>query len=181
MNPNLLGPLLLWTLAAQGQAEIDLARLTVPESRLATACTLTRPSVAPQIGLSTNAGFWLVNFQNPWHGVDVLMIATIRETIEGSSPQPDGPPLSAGEIKRFRARLAEDVEDAYAGFYDSSDGAPVAQVYALRFKTIDALRGSSGRRADIRITRGRTLVAAFGRPGDCLDAIGAYLKEIALP
>src|SRR5947207_12255910 len=77
---------------------------------------------------------------NPWIGTDRPLVATIRERVDAPPPVTDGPPLSAPEATRFRLRLADGVEEAYAAVY-KQDGPPAIVVYGLRFANATSNEG----------------------------------------
>jgi hypothetical protein len=163
--------------AALGQDEIDLGSLTVPQGRLVPGCEL---SPSPTVALGGNrvlGGLWGDLPHNPWMGAEPSVVVEMRERVATSPLIPDGPPLSRRELARFRAQLAEDVEEAYGAVYTEA-GTHLITVNAVRFKDAPVPPGRmpiSG--GSVRLARGRTVVVAFGQ-GGCFDAIAAYLAEI---
>jgi hypothetical protein len=108
---------------AHGQGGFPLADLTVPADRLPTGCGLS-PSPSMRTGDNTmRAGSWagLPISSNPWIGTDRAIVASIVERAVDPPRIPDGPPPTPRESARFRLRLADDVEEAYAAVY-TDDG-----------------------------------------------------------
>ena len=162
--------LMLSTAATRGQDEVDLANLTVPQERLAPGCEL---SPSPTVPLGGRVP------KNPWTGAERSIVADVREHVAASPRLPDGPPLSRSELARFRAQLAEDVDQAYAAVYTA--GTHLITVSGVRFKAVpvpDPPRGMSPSAGSVRLVRGRTVIAVFGEGGRCFDAIAAYLTEV---
>ena len=165
--------------AALGQAEIDLASLTVPQGRLVPSCELSPSPTVALGGDRVRGGLWGGLPRNPWMGAEPSVVAEMRERVATSPPVPDGPPLSRAELARFRAQLAEDVEGAYGAVYTET-GTHLITVNAVRFKDAPVPNGP-GRMSipggSVRLARGRTVVVVFGQ-GGCFDAIAAYLTEV---
>jgi hypothetical protein len=120
--------------------------------------------------------------ENPWIGADRPVVASIRERVDAPPPVPDGPPQTPGEAARFRLRLVEDIEEAYAAVY--GQGAPDrVVVYGLRFSSAtssDEFLRNRRFRENPRVTRvavGRILAVVHGDGGPCAQAIGTYLKS----
>ena len=166
--------------AARGndQSAFPLADLTVPAERLPTGCGL---SPSPRI---QTAGLWagLPITSNPWIGTDRAIVASIHESVIDPPPVPDGPPPTKNELARFRLRLADGVEDAYAAVY--TDGGPtLITVSALRYADATQLppsRSSSNvSRGRFRSTFGRTVLAVSGDDGPCRRVVEAHVKEVA--
>jgi len=165
--------------AALGHAEIDLARLTVPQERLVSSCEL---SPSPTVALGGNrvlSGLWGRLPRNPWMGDELSVVAEMRERVATSPPLPDGPLLSRAELARFRAQLAADVEGAYGAVYTET-GTHLITVNAVRFREAPVPNGprrTSISGGSVRLASGRTVVVVFGQ-GGCFDAIAAYLTEV---
>jgi len=175
--------LVLGTPGAQGQNEIDLATLTVPQSRLVPGCAL---SASPTVSLGGNqirGGLWAGLPRNPWTGVERSIVADIRESVAASPLLSDGPPLSRADLTRFRVQLAEDVEEAYAAIYTDA-GTHLVTVHGVRFNSAPVpnppQRGNSMSGGSVRMARGRTVVAVFGEGGQCFNAVAAYVREITV-
>lgn len=95
---------------------VTLHDLTVPTDRLPTGCALSPAASLPLDGKRVRTGLWagLPIAMNPWTGTDRPLIASIRERMDGPTLTPDGPPPTARELSRYRSRLADGVEEAYA-------------------------------------------------------------------
>lgn len=120
---------------------------------------------------------------NPWTGTDRAIVAAIQERVIDPPPIPDGPPTTKSELARFRLRLADGVEAAYAAIY--TDGSPhLITVYAVRYADASQLpsqrRSGRGRPANLRLTSDRTVLVVSGEDGACLKAVGARVKELAV-
>lgn len=109
-----------------------LQQLTVPARQLPPDCVLSAAPAVARDGDTVRGGLWAVLpiTSNPWIGSDPRVVAAIRERIEPPPAVADGPPLSSAERARFRLRLAEGVEAAYAAVYvDARDRSVV--VYGM--------------------------------------------------
>ena len=162
---------------------LALADLTVPPGRLPSGCALS-PSPTIRIGNNqTRTGLWtgLPIASNPWTGTDRAIVVAILERVIDPPPLPDGPPLARAELARFRSRLADDVEEAYAAIYADGDR-DLVTVTAVRYT--DASQVPSRRNAvranpgSIRLTADRTVLVVSGQDGPCLQAIGAHVREL---
>ena len=160
-----------------GQDEIDLARLTAPPGRLTPGCVL---SPAPTVAIGNNqvrGGLWGGLPRNPWTGTERAIVADIAEHVFGSPPLPDGPPLSAAELTRFRLRFADDIVEAYGAVYTDDTGMHLVTVNAVRLKTTPANRPRGNPGARLQLVHGRTVAALFGESDGCFDALAKYLRE----
>jgi hypothetical protein len=162
---------------------LALADLTVPPDRLPSGCALsTAPTV--RIGNQVRSGLWagLPISTNPWIGADRATVAAIVERVIDPPPVPDGPPLTKGELARFRSRLADDVEAAYAAIYADGDSTLVT-VHAVRYTDASLVpsRRSSyrARPGGLRLTVDRTVLAVSGTNGACSQAVITHVRELA--
>lgn len=171
-------------LAQSPRRLIALRDLTVPAERLPRGCA---PSPAPSVRVDSNqvrTGLWagLPIPTNPWAGVDKAIIAQIRERIEGPSRVPDGPPLSASDLARFRLHLADDVDEGYVAVYTQT-GPTLVIVYASTLTAADraTIRDdlSPTNPRLLRIVVGPFLAAVSGDGGECFQAVGTYVKSLA--
>ena len=164
--------------AMRGQARLALEALTVPPNRLPEGCAMP-PS--DYIQLSANrvqGGLWagLPITSNPWIGADRKIVAAVRDRVAAPSRLPDGPPLSGGELRRFRLQLAADVAEAYAGvYYDEANGSG-SVVYAARFTRTPVPESTRGSRDALRIVHNDTVVVVSGS-GPCFEAVAGYVKD----
>jgi hypothetical protein len=162
-----------------------MQELTVPKARLPAGCAL---SPAPSVHLDGNTirgGLWagLPIATNPWAGSDASLMASLREHLDPPL-LPDGPPLSRGESARYRLRLADDIEEAYAAIYLQSESSPLVVVYGLRFASAEMAlefwghaRASRNPRA-VGIAIGPIVAVIEGDGGQCFQAVGAYVKSL---
>lgn len=172
------------TVRADAQGAFPLADLTVPAERLPTGCALS-PSPSMRTGDNTmRAGLWagLPISSNPWTGIDRAIVASIVERVIDPPRMPDGPPPTPREVARFRLRLADDVEEAYAAVY--TDGGPsLITVNAIRYADATQLPPSrSSNRVSpsgFRVAFGRTVLTVSGSDGPCLQAVEAHVKDVA--
>ena len=89
------------------------------------------------------------------------------------------------EAARFRLRLADGVEEAYAAIYQQSESDLLVVVYGLRFPgTEDAAIFWNNDRA-VRnpgadgVAIGPIVAVVSGERRECFQAIGAYLRSLA--
>lgn len=89
----------------------------------------------PKAGDRVRVGLWsgLPIPTNPYLGADLVVATEVRERTLRPQRLPDGPPLSRGDLQRFRARAAEDVAESYVGAYVDS-AFQVITVYGLRLR-----------------------------------------------
>ena len=160
------------------QAAASLEQLTVPQEQLAAAGCRLSPSQS--IRTSDNrvrSGLWtgLPITTNPWIGTEPAVAATIRERLGDSPSPPDGPPQSPSELARFRLRLAEDVEQAYAAIY-LDEAFNLVVVHALTWKAParHEMRWRSGAGSGLRFSFGNTIVAMSGE-GSCWEPVSEHL------
>lgn len=139
-----------------------LQQLTVPASQLPQGCALSAAPGVTRDGDTVRGGLWagLPITTNPWIGSDRVIVAAIRERIEPPSPLADGPPLSSAERARFRLRLAEGVEAAYAAVYVDA---------ANRLLVVYGMTLAGRARPVTRIVDGDSA---------CLDAVSAHIKQL---
>ena len=168
---------------------ISLQELTVPGDRLPAGCVLAPADSTRVDGNRVRGrGWWSIGLRiptNPWTGTDRRIVASISQWVHGPILAPDGPPLSAPDLARYRSRLADGVAEAYAATYIQSES-EVAVVYAAKFSSIEQQPDDrlSGRRAStdprvIRVTTGSIVAVVFGDGGRCFQAVGAHLKSLA--
>jgi hypothetical protein len=161
--------------ARQGQ-EIPLRQLTVPTERLPQGCGLAaiepiekgRPQRLPAID------------SNPWFPSAARDKLHVYRMLEGPSRVIDGPPLTAGDARRFEGKLSDDIEEAYHAVY-AGPPEPDVRVWALRYARPPLTFDQDHRpyRIGVRYTSGRTVAAieARGR-GPCFDAVNAHVRDI---
>jgi hypothetical protein len=167
-----------------GARPISLTDLTVPADRLPNGCAL---SAAPSERISGNtfaSGLWagLRIPANPWAGNDRPLIAEIRERIDEPTKLPDGPPLSEGELVRFRVRLADGIDEGYAAIYREGTPAHLVIVYALRVANngrVDAVgtRRTSPDVKSVRVLVGQIVAVVSGNAA-CFDAVVNYVRSL---
>jgi hypothetical protein len=164
-----------------------MQELTVPGDRLPAGCALS-PGDSIQADGNRVRGrglLWGLPIPtNPWTGTDRRIVASISERVHGPIMAPDGPPLTARELARFRSQLADGVEEAYAASYTQGES-QVAVVYAARFSSTERPDDrQSGRRAStdprvVRVEIGPIIALVSGDGGQCFQAVGAYLKSLS--
>jgi hypothetical protein len=116
--------------------------------------------------------------------MDRRIVASIRERIDGPVLAPDGPPLSPREFSRYRSKLADGVDEAYAAIYLQSEQ-DLTVVYSLRFASTErpADRWSDTRTSTnprlVRIAIGPIVTVVSGDGGPCFQAVGAHLRSLA--
>jgi hypothetical protein len=158
---------------------IDLRDLTVPAERLPAGCSISPERLDSNQGRGRNwAGLPIAT--NPWAGSDPPIIARIRERIDGRIRMADGPPPTAAEAARFRLKLAEGVDEAYAAIYTQTDS-NIVIAYALRFAQ-DANRISIARASDnpkiVRVASGPIAAVVTGDGGEYFQAVGNHVKSL---
>jgi len=167
--------------AMMGQAPAARAPsldLVVPQDKLPAGCSLAPQSVS--MGGNRVRRLWLGVPANPWRGTDPSIIASIRSRMGGLPPAPDGPPLSAGDARRYFLELSEGIDEGFvASYYMESDGSLVT-VHALTFADSNAGPGSNelSPRGHHLIWLGPT-VAMLSGDGRCFDAVEAHLRSLA--
>jgi hypothetical protein len=164
--------------------DFPLANLTLASTRLPAGCALT-PAPSERIGEhGLRAGLWagLPIQSNPWSGADRMVVAAIQEQVFDPFPVPDAPPPTRREGARFRLRLAEDVEEAYAAVY-SDGGTHLITVYAVRYTSASKMMPHRNvereRPRALRWTSGRTMLMVNGEDSPCFQAVTAHVREIA--
>ena len=163
-----------------------LGDLTVPPDRLPAGCTVPQSDGERADGNQFRGGRWaaLPLTHNPQTSSEPKLIVEVRERLGGSPLLPDAPALTARDVARFRIRLAEGIEEAYAATYQQSDSREIVVVYGLRFPDARAAAEFwSGARAannrGITAVISDTIIAVVSGPnGACRDAIGAHLLSL---
>jgi hypothetical protein len=170
--------------ASPGAVPIALKDLTVPPERLLNGCVLAATPSERISGNTFRGGLWarLTIPTNPWAGNDRRLIADIRERMDEPSPLPDGPPLTAGELARFRLKLADGIDEGYAGIYREGTPPELVTVYALQIggsQSVDAVgkRRIQPDTKSIRLVIGRIVAVISGR-GACFEPIADYVKSL---
>lgn len=167
---------------AADRRPVAIEELTVPVDHLPPGCALTP---APSISIDGNRvrfGLWAGFPANPWIGTDRRLMAEIRDRVDPPAALPDGPPLDARELSRYRAQLADGLEQGYGAVY--SDAAQLVIVQAVKFApTEPASVLASGRArvsnsSEVRVQIGR-IAAIITGGGACSRAVGAYLATLA--
>ncbi len=164
---------------------VTMLDLTVPNEHLPSGCALAPADSVRLEGNRVRGGLWagLPIPTNPWTGTDRPIIASIRERMDGPPLVPDGPPLTARELSRYRLQLADGVEEAYAAIHMQPEPNLIV-VYASRSastKTFDILSDTRAFK-DPRVMRlqiGPIVAVVSGDGGQCFQAVGAYLKFLA--
>lgn len=177
--------------AAGAQSGRDLETLTVPEARLSPGCRLKTAAPKTQVPIGTQGGVAVRSGEsgpipwNPWKGEDRRIAAAIRRVVDGSPPEPDGPPLDAEGTAAFALRWADNVVEVYAATYLSSDDSSI-NVYAVRFNdeklatpappagTRNVARGATNR---VVLSPTVVLVVA-GTRSSCFEAISEYVRSL---
>jgi hypothetical protein len=147
--------------AAIVAAPQTLRELTVPAAQLPEECRLVDAPSRTADG-EVRGGLWagLRISSNPWMGSDPAVIAAIRERMEPPADVPDGPPLSPVERARFRLRLADGVESAYAAVYgDTAD----------RLTIVLGLKHTNDPHVAVKVSPAA---------GACADAVGVHVKTV---
>jgi hypothetical protein len=177
---------------ASGAAQNPLTRgttlqeLTVPLERLPAGCVLSPTDSIRLNGNRVQGGLWagLPIPTNPWTGTERRILVPIVERLHGPILTPDGPPLAARELARYRSRLADGVEEAYAAVYMQSESS-LTVVYAARFSDTERPGDwQSGRLTStnprvVRVAIGPVVAIAAGDGGQCFQAVAAHLRSIA--
>ena len=178
--------LALGSSAAQGvRAPVTLHDLTVPQEWLPAECTLPPQ---PSVRLDDNkirGGLWanLPISTNPWAGTDIPAMVSIRERMDAPW-EPDGPPLTARQRARFRMKLAEDVDAAYAAIYMQAGSDHLVVVYGLKFGSAEeAVESWNNARAKnpilVGVAIGRIVAIVSGHGGQCFHTVETHLKSLA--
>ena len=169
--------------AEGGAANIALDDLTVPADRLAAGCVVSPAPWVRLEGDTFRGGLWanLPIPTNPWSGTDAQLLATIRERIDPAL-LPDGPPLSRGELGRFRMKLAEGVEAAYAAVYIQPGSENLIVVQALKFATgaeaVSAWKNISAKNPNVVRDASSTVVVAVSGAGECFETVRTYVNSL---
>lgn len=175
---TVLAILLTASPATAQSASVKAQELTVPSDRLPDGCQLAPAPSVPVGPNQVQTGLWggLQLPSNPWAGHDAPLAGKIRELVDGARRVPDGPPLSRAELARLVLRLAEDVEEAYAAFYNTPDGRLVS-VFAMRLNApIDGNNDAELRESRVRI--GAFVAAHSGDGGECHNAVINHLLTL---
>ena len=173
-------------LAAASLTIAALGDLTVPDNRLPAGCTVPHADAERIDGNQVRSGRWaaLPLTRNPQTSSEPGLIVEVRERLGGSPLLPDPPAVSGRDVARFRLRLAEGIEEAYAATYEQSDAVGIVVVYGLRFP--DARAASefwSGARAakngGITAVISDAIIAVVSGPGGaCRDAVAAHVLSL---
>jgi len=174
-------------LAAAGALIIAaLGDLTVPADRLPAGCAPPASATERMDDTHFRGGLWaaLPISRNPQASPEPNLIVEVRERLGGAPLLPDAPGLTALDAARFRLKLADGIDEAYAAIYRQADSFEMVVVYGLRFPDARAAAEfwSTARAAkNPRVTAlvSGTIVAALsGPPGACYDAVAAYLNSL---
>ena len=173
-------------LAAAGLTIAALGDLTVPPDRLPAGCAPPPSAVERQDGNQYSSGLWaaLPISHNPQSSTEPKLIAEGRERLGGMPLIPDVQGLSARDAARFRLRLAEGIDEAYAAIYRDTAAPALIVVYGLRFPNArDADEFWSGARAAkipgvAAVVSGAIVAAVAGPSGACRDAVTAHLTSL---
>lgn len=170
---------------ARAQARVDFATLTLAPDRLSASCRISRSESdatsarRPAVRRDPWAGLPIPT--NPYVGPDRSVAVVVRERLLGAPEVPDGPPLSGAELRRFRARSADDVVESYVAFYSDSQGRQVG-VYGVR----GPAQSQSPRPARtlsaeaFRSAAGDALVVVVG-DGQCLNLVLPHVTAVVRP
>jgi hypothetical protein len=164
---------------------VTLDQLTVSAEQLPIGCGLA-PAASERAGGRHISGLWagLPIATNPWTGTEHRASGVISERI-APSRMPDGPPLPAPELARFRDRLADGLEEAYAAIYVESGSTTLIVMYGLRFgspqRASEFVRGArtffgSGSWPAVV---GPLVISLSGADTPCFHAVEAHLKSLA--
>jgi hypothetical protein len=160
---------------------VSMNDLMVPQDRLPVGCTLSPTASVHLDGNRVRAGLraGLPIPSNPWIGTDRLIIASIRERMDGPPLVPDGPPLDRRAASSYRLLLADGVEEAYAAIYLMQSDQKLIVVYALRFTATKRPLYPSRAAFNHRFEIGSIDAVVSGDGGQCSLAVEAYLKSLA--
>jgi hypothetical protein len=171
--------------AAFGVAIAALGDLTVPADRLPGGCALPQSRVERANGNTFHGDFWaaLPISHNPQTSSEPKLIVEVRERLGGTPLIPDAP-LSTGDAARFRLRLAEGIDEAYAAIYRDTAAPALIVVYGLRFPSArNADEFWSAARATknpdlAAVVSGAIVAVVSGPSGACRDAVAAHLASL---
>jgi hypothetical protein len=164
-----------------------LGDLTVPAGRLPASCVPPPSQAEREDSNHVRSGLWagLPISRNPQSSTDPKLIAEIRERLGGTPLMPDAPGLTARDAARFRLRLAEGIDEAYAAIYRDTGSQALTIVYGLRFPDESAAAGFwSGARAAknpeiAAVVSGAIVAVASGPRGPCFGAVAARFESLA--
>jgi hypothetical protein len=169
--------LLLAQAAAFGQAsDVRLTDLTVPAARLPEGCVLPKVESPDERRVTSVPA----NATNPWTPTEDRGKAQLYRVIQGASRVPDGPPMTAGDLRRFEGKVIDDIEEAYMAVY-AGPGEANIRVFALKYKSPQREFERTHRpyRVGASYTAGRVVaVIEAGARGPCFDAVDAHLRAI---
>lgn len=184
------GLLMSSTALVEMQPGTNLAALTVPDDRLPPGCTL-KPA-EPKAAMDPQRGVVVIDREsgpptmaNPWLGSDRRIAAAIRRRIDGTPPQPDGPPLDRRALAAYELKWADNVLEAYRATYRSADGFLI-DVFAVRFDDVAFARPAPPAGAR-NVRRGAASRAVFGpavvlissrATSSCFQAISEYVHSL---
>ena len=167
----------------------NLPTLTVPDDRLPPGCTLKpaepEPLVAPQGGVRVISRESASAPTNPWSGSDRRLAAAIRQRVDGTPLQPDGPPLDRRAAEAYALKSADNVVEAYRATYRSADESLI-DVFAVRFddQSLAASTPPPGARnlprsVTSRVVIGPTVVLiSSAANSSCFQAITDYVRSL---
>jgi hypothetical protein len=162
------------------QPPVAIEELTVPADRLSSGCALATEPSRDRNGVRTAQ--WPDFPTNPWIGTDRRLMAEIRERVDPPAALPDGPPLDAKELSRYRAQFADGLAQGYHAVYD--DAAQRVIVQAVKFAPTEPASAFASGRArvssarEVRVGIGRIAAIVTG-DGACSRAVSAYLASLA--
>jgi hypothetical protein len=196
MNMNLLrivlagGLFMGSTVLVEVQSVKTLALLTVSDDRLPPGCALKpaepNPAAGPPLGVVVIPGdSGQSALTNPWSGSDRRLAAAIRQRVDGTPPQPDGPPLDRRASAAYALKWADDVVEAYRATYRSANESLI-DVFAVRFDD-QALALPAPPAGAMNVPRGATsrvvlgpivVLISTGASGTCFQAISDYVRSL---
>lgn len=163
-----------------------LGDLTVPADRLPAGCAPPASDSERVNGTQFRGGSWaaLPLSHNPQASSEPGLIVEVRERLGGAPLLPDAPGLTARDAARFRLKLADGIDEAYAAIYRQADSHEMVVVYGLRFPDARAAADfwSAARAAkNPRVTAlvsGPIVAAVTGPNSACRDAVAAHLNSL---
>ena len=172
---------------AGGLVIAALSDLTVPAGQLPASCVPPPSQAEREDGNPFRTGLWagLPISRNPQNSTDPKLIAEVRERLGGTPLMPDAPGLTARDAARFRLRLAEGIDEAYAAIYRDTGSQALTVVYGLRFPDESAAAEFwSGARAAknpeiAAVVSGAIVAVASGPRGPCFGAVAAHFAALA--
>lgn len=171
--------------AVETQALLDLARLTVPIAPQPLTCRLAPSPVEPpqpKAGDRVRLGLWsgLPISGNPCMDTDLEVATEVRERVLPPPRLPDGPPLSRADLRKFRARAAEDVVESYVAVYVDF-AFQLTTVYGLRLRAGQRRPAVGEKSNELLRWAGPDLVVVVAGSGFCADPVLEHVAATIKP